>query len=160
MKNKKFIYILLPLVLLVWGAIIYKVFLEGKDNNAVLAISKPKILTENSALQDTFTLFCDYRDPFLGQGASKSALSNSDRFKNKQSNSQNTVERLILQDIRFYGLISNAKDKKKIGLMKHQNKEILIREGEVLNNEIKILRLFTDSLVFSFQNRKQTVKRS
>ena len=68
MKNKKSTYILLPIVLLIWGMLIYQFFSysvtdEAPENTPTEFNVKPFKLKERSL----FTVNVAYRDPFLGK---------------------------------------------------------------------------------------------
>ena len=68
MKNKKLTYILVPLVLIVWGLIIYRIFntIHNTDDSPLLNTPIATINGEKNTLLDTFSLQLNYRDPFLG----------------------------------------------------------------------------------------------
>ncbi|MEN0005205.1 MAG: hypothetical protein AAF798_13720 [Bacteroidota bacterium] len=67
-KNKTLNYVLIVLVLGIWGTIIYRVFTYGDDEQAV-AYSNTNLalpeLTTPTVLKATYTLKGDYDDPFL-----------------------------------------------------------------------------------------------
>src|SRR5436190_1487204 len=67
MKNKKIVYLLLVVVVLIWGIIFYRIFsaVGAPDNNT----SNMNPTIEKSADKtevDTFNIDGNYRDPFLG----------------------------------------------------------------------------------------------
>ena len=67
MKNKKSIYLLLPLTLLIWGIIGYRIYQSIKpEDSYAQATSFPTFTAlTNDQTPDTFTLINNYRDPFL-----------------------------------------------------------------------------------------------
>src|ERR1700744_4826368 len=68
MKNKKLTYFLFFIVLIVWGLIIYKVFISvgGDDDPTPVASSKSakEPYNDYSTPKDTSKLLLNYRDPF------------------------------------------------------------------------------------------------
>lgn len=67
MKNKKLTYVLLPMVLLIWGAILYRIVNVVGDNEGVISPSSVQHQPMQPIVQDTFALLLSYRDPFLGK---------------------------------------------------------------------------------------------
>lgn len=67
MKKKKMMYILLPVVLGLWGVIFYKIFSSfgGDDYKPSHSMSSIVKNDTNTFIPDTFNLINDYIDPFL-----------------------------------------------------------------------------------------------
>lgn len=67
MSKKTKTYLLLCLVLVIWGIIGFKVIkaLTHEPEIPPIQISKPK-LSQIATTKDTFSINADYRDPFLG----------------------------------------------------------------------------------------------
>ena len=67
MKKKKTLYMMLPLVILVWGFVFYQLFgsFFGTPNYAVEKVEQKISIAEIK--KDTFLIVADYRDPFLGK---------------------------------------------------------------------------------------------
>lgn len=160
MKNKKLIYILVPLAILVWGVIFYKVFMSMEDKGT------PSLLSYNANLKsakkdvDTFVLVANYRDPFL---SGQAVLSNHPSFGGSAGNRQNVLSikpTPIPPDVRYFGLIASPKNKNKIGLIKIQGYDFLLKEGELTKADIKVLKLFKDSVIVLFQKNKFAIRRT
>ena len=115
MKNKKMLYILIPIVLLVWGVIIYKIAAPGSVGDNITGLQNNQFATTSTIenLNDTFSIHPNYRDPFLGKEAKKSILS-----ENKVSNVvavSNVIEKTVRSSISwpsivYEGLIKNQKN--------------------------------------------------
>ncbi len=69
MKSKPVTYMLIAVVLVIWGVILWKVF-SPKDDSAPLPPPQKRAETTAPAAD---TLLLDYRDPFLGATAKKPA---------------------------------------------------------------------------------------
>ncbi len=161
MKNKKLIYILVPLAILVWGVIFYKIFTGMEDKASSSSIIYTPITASDKTDADTFSLEANYKDPFLsGKIYTPSQSSNSGSPDNRQSLVHADKSNPILPDLQYFGLISNSKSKSKVGLIKIQGGDFLLKEGEKTNTNIKIEKLFKDSVIVVYQRNKHTIKRS
>ncbi|HEX3008688.1 MAG TPA: hypothetical protein VHO90_13840 [Bacteroidales bacterium] len=159
MKNKKLIYFLMPMVLLVWGLIFYRVYmgLENNDKESYGQLSYNSGKKED-VKQDTFVLIASYKDPFLDGKTEVARVVSSGQVLEKRAIVQSSMP-LVIPDIQYYGLISNAKNKGKIGLIKFQGKDCFLREGDVSDLRLKVIRLLKDSVVLIYQQQKVTIKR-
>jgi hypothetical protein len=158
MKNKKLIYILLPLVLLIWGIIFYKIFTRiDISNNDQASFFKPE-KSDTIAKKDTFILIADYRDPFLDQPGFVNYKSEKENEELKLRTERSMPPPAIqFPDIKYNGLIINAKNKNKIGLFMLNNKYYILKEGET-KEEVLITKLFKDSVFIQFEKHKKTIK--
>lgn len=114
MKNKKNIYILLPIVLFVWGCVLYQVFSLARYDEG--------ISTENNfytikplqiKARQKFTIDITYRDPFLGK---MYVSEKGPQIKTKSSNVNRPIkpkETVVWPSILYKGLISDSKENKK-----------------------------------------------
>lgn len=125
MKNKKKTYILLVIVLIIWGLLIYKFFsFASKDvtsENLEIALSvKALAITK----RDTFSIDVNYRDPFLGKMymADKSAVSLKRKVKIK--------EPVVWPSVVYKGVVSDTKDKKKVFMIIISGHTYLMKEKE------------------------------
>lgn len=158
MKNKQLIYILIPLVLIIWGLIIYKIINHvnhGKDNSMdTLPFTK---VIRSSSNSDTLSLALYYRDPFL-HGIIRpvsGSISSNDLLSNKGSLTIATKATVNFPGTRYFGFVVNAKNKQKLGLLKIDNKDYLAKEGDLIGGE-KIAKLYTDSVIIIFNKTKKT----
>lgn len=160
MKNKKLLYILIPLVLLVWGAIIYRIFnvVKVSDSNEV----QRSTFYGNESNQnqiDTFSIQPNYRDPFLGGRAKKSILS-----ENKGSNvvanpivvKKITPSSTIWPNLIYGGLIKNQKSNKELALVQINGQANIMKIGDV-QGEIELTKIFRDSIEVKFRGERRFV---
>jgi hypothetical protein len=164
MKNKRLTYILVPLVLLIWGIIFYKIFTHLDNGNETPLNDrglKKTIVNEND--KDTFTIKANYKDPFLsghqkpltwdeGQGQISTGISG---FSKKTA----SKPEIIIPDLRYFGLIYNENNKQKLGLFRLNNKDIILKEGQLFE-ELQIVGLFNDSVKTTFRRVKKTFKKN
>jgi hypothetical protein len=129
MKNKKNIYILLPIVLLIWGAVLYQFFTftsgdEQQIPNAEIGIKPFKIKDK-----DTFSISISKRDPFLG-GISSSENSNKVKKVVSSNKSAQIKEELIWPEVSYKGIVSDNNEKVKVYMLIINGKTYLMRKGE------------------------------
>ena len=118
MKNKKSIYILLPIVLLIWGMLIYQFFSYSVsdallENTSTEFKVKPFKVKERTA----FTVNVGYRDPFLGK-MYIAPVSNQTKSSNKTKKSPKLEETIVWPSIHYRGMISDPKEKNKVFFLK------------------------------------------
>lgn len=125
MKNKKNIYILLPVVLLIWGMVIYRFFSferpEEQDTQMQYDIIKPITVKQ----KEIFTIDVNYRDPFLG----KMYLPESNKTKivKRKKAPEPQIE---WPQIIYKGIVSDAKNKKKVFMLVINGQTYLMKEKE------------------------------
>lgn len=131
MKNKKNIYILMPLVLLVWGAVLFQIFSftsteeELPQNSAEFSFRPLKIHERKP-----FVINVNYRDPFLGKIYS---AQNAPIKKTLYPESKKTVkstEDLVWPAINYKGMIADSKGKNKLFVIIINNKNHYMKIGD------------------------------
>lgn len=131
MKNKKTIYILLPVVLLVWGKVVYQFFSFAAsdvilENTPIDLNLKPFKLKE----RDTFSINVNYRDPFLGK-IFVTELSVDSKIKTTEIKKVSKQEGIIIwPSIIYKGIVSDTKNHIKIYMLIIGGKTCLMKKGE------------------------------
>lgn len=145
MKNKKNIYILLAVVLFVWGAVLYQVF-SFTNSNEIPVSNNPEFIIKPLKIKErqTFTININYRDPFLGKMYAPQTVSNvkaSTKIK-KQPKSQ---ENLVWPSILYKGMISDVKNKSKIFML-------------IINSQYHYMKIGdTENEIFLKEGNKESV---
>ncbi|RDY60783.1 hypothetical protein [Flagellimonas nanhaiensis] len=129
-KNVK-TYVLLGLVLAIWGIIGYRllgVFSPESDGLSVVAIDdyQPK----KTIKKDTFSLIADYRDPFLG--------TRSKSTRKKQSTTKVKAPTTPFPNIVFTGLVSGGQTKDNIFFVTIAGNQKLMKKGST-NDGVTLL---------------------
>ena len=133
MKNKKNLFILLPVVLLIWAIVIYQFFSFSSSNVEQIATTteydlKPILIKE----RDTFSIDVNYRDPFLG----KMYAPHTAKPKVKRIKPMAIVKiepPVIWPTIIYKGIVSDNKEKIKIFMLIIGGKTCLMHIGSVEN---------------------------
>jgi len=130
MNNKKSTYILLPVVIAIWGIIILKLFWVRTTTNKPESTTNtiPVINKTNNKQRKTVSITVNYRDPFLGKTYSS--------FKNKSLNG-NTLKPTKIAvpatpfqwpSIVYKGLVSDSNNKSKVFMVAINNRMYIIAE--------------------------------
>ena len=163
MKNKKLTYILIPVVILIWGLVIYRIFFENRKTleRAVIP-EKVTIQSKDTENKEQYTLIANYRDPFLSNAP---AMVEQDPENEKKENEQVNLrrQRAVMSnvrwpDIKYGGFIKNDKENKYTILFSLQNQNYLVNVGDTIHN-IYIKAFYRDSILVVYSNEEKIVKK-
>lgn len=131
MKNKKNTYILLVIVLLVWGAFLYQV-LSIVNTDEIISQDKNQYRIKPLKIKERkiFIINVNYRDPFLGK---MYVINNNSSVKTKTSKVKKFAkpkEKLVWPAIFYKGMISDSNNKKKIFIIIIDGKNHYMRIGD------------------------------
>lgn len=134
MKNKKNIYILLPIVTLIWGILIFQFFSfttpeESSRNASPVFNLKPLKIKERKS----FTVDVDYRDPFLGKMYNEQKVSKVKSVA-KIKREPKRQEEIIWPTIVYKGMISDSKQKNKLFILVIADKNYFMKIGDTEND--------------------------
>lgn len=162
MKNRKTAYIMVPVVLAIWGMIGWKVYAAMKDVQPVVknAVDKKTDLSP-SKIPNTISLIADYRDPFLDKNIP--AKINS---KNENRNSKPAIVKIppaskvepAWPKITYHGLIKRTNEQKMVGFLSVNGESYFIK-GEEAAGEVFVGKLWKDSAEIIFGKEKKIVKK-
>ncbi|GET22011.1 hypothetical protein [Prolixibacter denitrificans] len=151
LKNKKLIYLLLPLVLLIWGLIFYRIYtnLHGKQVNSSFRKQVTKEI-DVSNNEEKPELSLNYPDPFLKSVSGKTV---EKQAGNQRSNSQSQAVNWPM--ITYRGMVRGEKSKAKVmGFLCVGTKDLLVHKGDVAN-ELTVLRIAKDSIQLENRGEKR-----
>jgi type II secretory pathway component PulC len=164
MKNKKNLYFLLPLVLIVWGIIAYRLIVHFNNNkHTILPQSNETIDSNDLHTQDTFSLNLNYRDPFLGTTGYSENIDNTKTPFDAQNffraaDAQQAATPIPWPTVTYHGIILNKKSGSRITLIKIDSKEQLLAEGQSVSG-ITLMKAYPDSGIFRYQKELKTIKK-
>ncbi|MFD0862237.1 hypothetical protein ACFQ1M_08445 [Sungkyunkwania multivorans] len=150
MKGKTKTYILLVIVLGIWGTVGYKFFDALNPDSPSIAQQdftadfRPKELKP----LDTFGITADYRDPFLGN------------FQKQQHTIKKNIptmpsEQVSWPMVTYKGFVSGATKTEKVFLIQIQGQQHLIRKNEVVA-DMKLLQGNAKVVTILFKKEKKT----
>jgi hypothetical protein len=156
-KNKKLTYILLPLVILIWGTIIWK-FITGVSNSGINEFkSKPIPVTESvKEAPDTIQLTFQYNDPFLHSYSESVVSPQPENVVENPIKSPNIV--IAWPRVEYRGAIGKHKQGNYLGMIKFADKEGLVKENELIDNA-RVLCIAPDSIELEYMGDKRFFKR-
>lgn len=129
MKNKKSIYILLPLVLFIWGAVMYQLFsFSSSEDVQTIVPNEISLKPIQIPKRDSIVINTNYRDPFLG----KMYNVNKDSIPKRKLTSKK-IEPLVWPTIKYKGIVSDTKEKSKIFMLVINNQTHLMKKGQTEN---------------------------
>ncbi|MBS9464164.1 hypothetical protein KIM67_17205 [Flagellimonas sp. 389] len=129
-KNVK-TYLLLGLVLAIWGIIGFRILgVFSPEREAVVAVEKLNFKPKEIVERDTFSILADYRDPFLGTlSATKKKTGTSSRPKPPV---------VAFPNIMYTGLITDQQTKANIFFVTIAGKQFLMQKRG-MENEVTLI---------------------
>lgn len=147
MKNKKNIKILLPLVILIWGLLIYNVYdAFYPDSPSISKNQTKKYKAPEVKEKDTFSLLPIKSDPFLGTLYQKSKRQQINTNAKKSSNNINWPS------IAYQGIVSGKNAKTNVYIISINGQQYLLKKGDTLQN-IKVLKSSSSILRIQFKGQ-------
>lgn len=132
MKNKKSIYILLPIVLLIWGIVIFQFFsFSAPDDSLENASMEFNIKPFKVKERTPFSINVAYRDPFLGKMYAAPATNPKKRVVVKKQ--PKPLETLVWPTIHYKGMISDVKKKQTLFMMVIDGHNFNMKKGDIEN---------------------------
>jgi hypothetical protein len=157
MKNRKLLYLLVPLTIILWGLIIFRVFRHL--NPPAPAKSFNTDMDSLSAVnhsEDTLILMANYSDPFLERNL-VSAWGSSYESNNKVSGKTgNSTIPVIWPEVSYGGTIINKESNTIVYLIKINGANHLIKAGTSINR-IKLIKTFNDSIIIQTGPNRKTI---
>ena len=133
MKSKKSIYILLPIVLLIWGLVIYQFFSFSNEQIPETTTIDFSSKSLNLKKRDSFSIEVTNRDPFLGKLTSeKKAITHSTTSNQPKTNTTavKKVNEIVWPDITYKGIVSDTKEKVKVFMIIINGETFFMRKGQ------------------------------
>lgn len=162
MKTKKKItYPLLLVVLLIWGAIFYRLFFPSADHQLPIPQSDDvAVLKHKSAPyeREEKTLLGNYADPFMRK---EERIADEQVYVEVERAEHVPVEEFYVDwsGIEYVGEISNAATKRNIIIVRIHGKEHMMTVGQT-QQELTILRNAPDALLLQYQGNKKVFSKT
>jgi hypothetical protein len=158
MKNRKLLYLLVPLVIILWGVIIVKIFRHFNQSSMetpIVAVGSN--LSDENQIADTISIIANYSDPFL----ERNIISTSDRpnelaVKDNANQKQNLNVSITWPKVQYKGMIINNGNNNVLYLINIDGKNHLLKKGSLADNII-LSKVFKDSIVIQFEKKYKTI---
>jgi hypothetical protein len=158
MKNKKLLYVLLPITLGIWITIFVKIYNSlYPAESRISPVYEQKEELSQQLTSDTFSIQNHYRDPFLGKsepGLKKHGEVISASLV-KPSEKPVTAS---WPNIQYSGLIKNQQSKKQLVLLEINGSLKTVQSGGIIDN-IQICRVYKDSIEVKFNKQKRFIRK-
>ncbi|MCK8479013.1 hypothetical protein [Psychroserpens algicola] len=150
MKNKKKTYVLLALVLIVWGTVVYRVIVGLNPDLPELDIQQAMQIKDFKFVSkiDTFSIQVVDRDPFLGTRFTKKVLT---------TNNKKRIP-LIWHPIEYFGILQSNETKQQIFIVKIKGKQYLLKKGQTMDS-IRLLYGNAKRITLDYKNQQKVISR-
>jgi hypothetical protein len=128
MKSKKNIYILLPVVLCIWGLLIYRFFSFTNTEVAFEAAPDYSVKPVVMKPRDTIRIDVNYRDPFLGK--MYNPVTAVARPATQRRTAAAPAPEIPWPLIAYKGIVSDIKDREKVFMIVINGRSSLMHEKE------------------------------
>jgi hypothetical protein len=149
------LYILLPLVLCIWGIIFYKIYNSmGSSGKVIKYIAAAGLNDTNAYIADTFSISNNYRDPFLSKVVS---AGKNIRTGNRPVLIKAVPVRIDIKwpDIVYNGVIKN-RSSGKLALVKINGTSNLMTMGGAFSG-VELLDIYNDSIKVDYKGELKVV---
>lgn len=151
MKNKKMVYVLIPVVLLIWGYIGVKIFTYGEEEVDAQPIRIDEIIAGKEEKPETKTLALNYPDPFL-KGIRNTSRKRPDNIPKRSP--QKKVIPVNWGSVTYNGFIKNQKNARKIALLNVNGKQYLAGKGEEFQ-QMSVVSIQQDSVLLEKESSRK-----
>lgn len=169
MKNKTITYVLLLLVLIIWGTIVYKVFFYSEPTEELYNIDNLNTTKTITDIPDTFSLSLNYVDPFLKESRQSTYIKKENNIISKSkekknyhpsSTNRNTESNhsigIVWPKIKYEGMIKNNTNV--TAIVSINGSSYFLKNGEIVH-DILIQSITNDSIIVSYQKNIKTIKK-
>ncbi|AXG69208.1 hypothetical protein KORDIASMS9_01428 [Kordia sp. SMS9] len=145
-------YMLLVVVLGIWGVIGYQIFSKmNADESPVIAANSNVTFSPKQTIEkDTFRIHTKHRDPFLGKPYREKQTSNTTR---KVSIKKDSV---VFPPIVYKGVISKPKSAQNIYIVSIQGTQQLFKTGKTIQ-DIELLTGTKKSITIRYKGKRKTI---
>lgn len=152
MKKKGKTYVLLTVVLGIWGTIGYQIYskLSTDDAPVVIADSSVSFTPKKTIGKDTFSINTTHRDPFLGKPYQ------SKKRTGVRSVAKVKKDSVIFPQLRYKGTISKQKSAQNIYIIDVAGTQQLFKVGKTIT-DVKLIKGNKKSVTISFKGKRKTI---
>jgi hypothetical protein len=146
MNKKGKTYILLAIVLGIWGTIGYQVYAKFNPDEQPVVASNTKVTfsPKQAIVKDTFSINTTHRDPFLGTVYQKNQVSSHRKSTKKSS------EAIVFPSVLYKGAISKQQSSQNIYILEINGIQQLFKIGKEIDH-VKLLKGSKKSVLISFK---------
>jgi hypothetical protein len=148
---------LLPIVLVIWGLIIYQLFSFNSSEVIEVHEELPLFIKIDYKEQDTTKLVVNYRDPFTGKLENTEENNISSKVKTFTTPKvQMEITPEVQTEIQYRGVVSDVANKKKVFMVIIDNQTFLMKKGD-RENEVELINGNTESITIKNNGKKKNI---
>lgn len=149
MKNKNKTYLLLAIVLVVWGILGLKIVgaINPEPNEDHITVITEKFVPKAIKKRDTFSIVANYRDPFLGT---------LPKGTHKKKRVAPKKEKLPEKNILYSGSIMDAQTKKRIFFVNIDGQQHMLSKNDAVD-EVRLVSGNTNWIKVKYQGKTKTI---
>ncbi len=159
MKSKKNIYVLLPLVLLIWCVIVYKLYLTMHKTEDKIFYQEDRVALEPQAdtLSLHYALLINYPDPFALQHFQRKEVITTQELMPalEEIKPEDTEE--PLPDIQYAGMIEHAVSAHRVAMLIVDGQSLMVKAG-TYSNELQIKAITSHWVELIYKGKKLQIK--
>lgn len=146
-NNRKTVLFLIPITLLIWGFVGYKIvqYLVKADENTIIG-SIPSMV-QHAVPVDTNILNLSYADPFLNDFNELSVLSSPDIY-----------QPISKPGITYFGMVKNNSTGLIYANLEWDNEKMILKSGMELNG-MRLIRIYQDSISIKYEGQLFTIQK-
>jgi hypothetical protein len=148
MKSKYTVYLLIILVVIIWGFIVKRIFFDSDDNAGTIQTKKTH---QSIPSKQTDTLCLNYTDPFLKKHVKKRQQKQSPIKSTLPQPKQETAANNIL--LQYVGYVKEKNSGTISYLVKINGVQHTIKQNDNIDG-LKLTKATADSLLFERENNK------
>ncbi|MFK7749799.1 MAG: hypothetical protein AB8B65_15490 [Kordia sp.] len=152
MKKKGKTYILLTVVLGIWGAIGYQIFSKfGTDDAPIVASNATVQFSPKQTIEkDTFSINTQHADPFLAKPYQQKKTTTVRRA------SKSKKEPIVFPSIAYKGVISKEQNAQNIYIVAIRGTQQLLKIGKTIQ-DVKLLKGNKKSITIAYKGERKTI---
>jgi len=152
-------YILVPLIIIIWGILFYRLYLLFFPSET-LVITQGEIIianTNTSFKKDTFNLIDNYRDPFLGKR--ETSVEKPEKLSlSVPVNIGKKTNSLQWPSVSYTGMVKKEKSILPLAFIHINGNEHLVRQGDKIEG-ILLKKVYKDSIEVVFEKEKKVISK-
>jgi hypothetical protein len=160
MKSKTTLWILIPAVLGIWGAIGWQVYaaMKGDDDNAAPIVFSTESGENKQIVPDTFSLLLDYPDPFAAQNARPKVNVKPQSQITQPKTTAPVPEQAQWPSIVYSGLVKQPSSGKMLGFLSVNGVSYFVKEGDEVGG-VRVEALNNSSVSVRYRNQTNVISR-
>lgn len=160
MKSKTTLWILIPAVLGIWGAIGWQVYaaMKGDEDNAAPKVISTETGENKTIVPDTFSLLLDYPDPFAAQNTKPKVNVKQPSQTTQPKTTAPVPEQTQWPNIVYSGLVKQPSSGKMLGFLSVNGVSYFVKEGDEVGG-VRVESLNNSSVSVRYMNQTNVISR-